>query len=159
MWLSIAHNEDIDNWVAARHYLKSRGSSASTIRMWFLTGNKVEFIDDTKKVGAMLWNHPTARLFDNNTLLELTRMYFIDDTEPNIESKALAMARRYIRRNHPHIKGVIAYSSTGYNHDGTIYKADNWFTMGTRKGTTWARTNRARADADNSDKILWVRSP
>jgi len=159
MWLSIAHNEDIDTWVAERHYLKSRGSCASTIRMWFLSGNKAEFIDDTKKVGAMLWNHPTARLFDNNTLLELTRMYFIDDTEPNIESKALAMARRHIRRNYPHIKGVIAYSSTGHNHDGTIYKADNWFTMGTRKGTTWARTNRARADADDSDKILWARSP
>ncbi len=160
MWLSPTNKEDIDYWVAERHYLKSRGSCAASIRMWFLDGSKEQFVDDTKKMGAMLWTIPSAPAFDNQTLLELKRMYFIDDTEANIESKALAMARRYIRNNYPKIKGLIAYSSTGQGHDGGIYKADNWFSIGIRKGSTWTRKSRPnRADRDTSDKILWVRSP
>lgn len=159
MWLSITKKEDIDYWIAERHYLKSRGSCAAAIRMWFLEGNKEEFIDDAKKIGAMLWTIPSAKELDNKMLLELKRMYFVDDTEPNIESKALAMARRYIRNKHPQTKGLIAYSSTGQGHDGGIYRADNWFTMGIRKGHTWNTKKRPHIDRDTSDKILWARSP
>ena len=160
MWISIAHDKSIDRWIAERHYLES-SPWAATIRMWFLEGNKKEFVDDTKKLGAMLWNHPTARALNQDMLLELTRMYFVDDTEPNIESKALAMARRWIRKNRPEIKGLLAYSSEGMNHQGTVYLADGWFTLYKTNGSTWeGRKNReSRVDRDTSKKILWVRTP
>ena len=161
MWLSIAHDKSIDEWITERHYLHT-APATSRYRMWFVEGSKEQFVDDTKKVGAMLWGKPSARLLDQNTLLELYRMYFIENTEKNAESKALAMARRWIRRNAPEIKGLIAYSSTGQNHTGTIYAADNWFTLGDRKdsNTKWAtRFDGERSNIDLSRKLFWARSP
>lgn len=49
-----------------------------------------------------MWGHPTSRKLDQQHLLQLTRMYFVDDTEPYAESKALAMARKYIRKHYGH---------------------------------------------------------
>lgn len=107
----------------------------------------------------MMWGRPSARLLDKDSLLELTRMFFIDDTERFVESRALAKARKFIRKFMPQIKGLIAYSSTGQRHDGVIYKADNWFQFGKTQGDKWTRKNRERADIDISPKIRWLRSP
>lgn len=164
LWLSIAPYGVIDTWLSERHYLGNTPLTSS-YRMWFLDGNKQEFIDDTKRLGAMLWGKPTNQYLDQTMLLELYRMYFIDDTEPNIESKSLAMSRKWIRNNVPRIKGLLAYSSTGQKHEGTIYLADNWFTMGKRKSGDRRyrpKGNKScgkQSNKDNSDKVLWVRSP
>jgi len=107
-----------------------------------------------------MWGRPTARTLDQHSLLELTRMYMIDDTEPNAESKALAMARKYIRKHMPHVKGLIAYSSIGAGHEGVIYRADGWFPVGmTRKRKNGWTSRAVRSDRDLSQKIRWVRSP
>jgi hypothetical protein len=108
----------------------------------------------------MMWGRPTARSLDRENILELTRMYLIDDTEEFAESKALAMARKHIRKNYPKIKGLLAYSSTGEGHEGKIYAADNWFPLGLTKKRSNGWTSRdARLDRDLSQKIRWVRSP
>lgn len=147
--LEITHNEEIDKWIAENHYLKS-APAVSIIRMAFKDKNG-------RLVGAMLWNHPTAREMNQQKILELTRMYFVDDTPHCIESHCLSMARKYIRKRYPHIKGLIAYSSTAY-HDGIVYEADGWFVIQRTKSKSWAH-RRGRVDRDLSDKIKWARSP
>jgi len=151
MRLIRSHTIEFDGWIKEHHYLKSTPPGAK-LRLWVLD-------DRGETIGAMMWGRPSARLLDKDSLLELTRMFFIDDTEPFVESRALAMARKLIRKYMPKIKGLIAYSSTGQGHDGVIYKADNWFEFGKSQGDKWTRKNRERADKDISPKIRWLRSP
>lgn len=105
-----------------------------------------------------MWGRPVARGLDQARLLELTRMYFIDDTPPFIESRALGMARSYIRKHLPDVKGVLAYSSTGEGHEGTVYEADGWFSVGHSGKVGWD-SRPGRTVRDESPKIRWVRSP
>ena len=148
--LRVLHDLSVDNWIKARHYLKSVPAGAR-IRMRFEDAHGCV-------LGCMLWGHATARKLDQKGILELTRMCFIDDTPPCIESKCLSMARKHIRKHHPEIKGLIAYSSTGAGHEGTIYKADNWYALGISKSASW-QTRPNRIDRDISQKIRWTRSP
>lgn len=141
---------EIDKWIASRHYLKSTPAGAK-LRLWILDEKR-------NRIGAMMWGRPTARNLDGNRLLELTRMYVIDDTDPFVESKALSLARKMIRKTMPDIKGLIAYSSTGQEHEGTIYEADNWFVLGVSKSGRWSNRP-GREDRDTSVKKRWCRTP
>ena len=79
--LNIVHNEEIDNWIAERHYLHTAPAGA-VIRM--------EFVDDEKgRIGAMMWGRNPSPKVQHAEQLCLTRMYFIDDTEHCVESKCL----------------------------------------------------------------------
>lgn len=148
MKLEICHTTELDNWIKERHYLHSTPAGAK-LRIWVKT-------DNGEIIGAMMWGRPTARTYDYTRILELTRMFMINETEPNAESKALGMARKLIRANLPEIKGLLAYSSTGQDHKGTIYKADGWFELGTTVARAWNKENRANKDI--SKKIRWARS-
>jgi hypothetical protein len=148
--LCIEHDESVDRWISERHYLQSAPKGA-IIRMCFKDA-------EHKILGCMLWGHPTARKLDQRSILELSRMCFIDETAPFIESQCLGMARKHIRTHHNYIKGLIAYSSTGEGHEGTIYKADNWYMLGESKSASW-ETRQGRTDRDLSIKIRWTRSP
>ena len=152
MRVEVCKTTEIDRWIAGRHYLKCTPPGA-VLRLWVLD-------DKGNRIGAMMWGRPTARKLDAGDKLELTRMFMVDGTERCAESKALALARKHIRRHLPHIKGVIAYSSTGAGHEGTIYQADNWFSMGTleSRGKGWGNSDR-RANLDPSPKQRWVRTP
>jgi len=144
------HNTEIDKWIMERHYLKSVPAGA-VLRLEFLDSNN-------KRIGAMMWGRPVARMLGRKNLLELTRMYFIDETERFIESKCLGMARKHIRKYYPQIKGLVAYCSEGEGHKGVVYMADNWFELGKSKGGSW-ENRKGRKDRDLSDKIRFVRSP
>jgi hypothetical protein len=150
--IEVSHSMEVDRWVAERHYL-GNAPAISKLRLWVLD-------EKGERIGAMLWNKPSARMLDQKHILELTRMVMIDETEKNAESKALGMARKHIRKHFPEIKGLLAYSSTGQEHEGTIYQADNWFEMGrtsvSKKG--W-NTREGRDTKDFSEKVRWVRSP
>lgn len=152
MRLEVARTKELDRWIAERHYLGNTPPGAK-LRLWVID-------QGGRRIGAMMWGRPTARALDGDGLLELTRMYMVDDTEPNAESRALALARKHIRRHLPQIKGLIAYASTGQEHEGTIYAADNWFvSQGTsaRRQGGWS-TREGRANKDTSQKIRWMRS-
>jgi hypothetical protein len=152
MRVEVSNSTELDKWIKERHYLQSTPAGAR-LRLWVLDNKN-------NRIGAMMWGRPNARKLDQNSLLELTRMYLIDETEPNAESKALGLARKYIRKNLPEIKGLISYSSTGQAHEGTIYKADNWFELGRSKVSTRGWDNReGRETRDFSEKIRWVRTP
>ena len=150
--LKIAHDTEIDHWIAERHYLKSTPAGA-IVRMEFCA-------PDNTRLGAMMWGRPTSPKVDQENIMELTRMYFVDETEHCIESKAFAMARKYIRKHYPKIKGLIAYSSTAEDHRGTIYKADGWFKIAESRSNTGNWENRqGRRNRDLSVKIKFARSP
>jgi len=148
--LRILHDTSLDCWIRDRHYLKSVPAGAK-IRMCFY--NRQEEI-----IGGMLWGHPTARKLNQQCLLEFTRMFFVNDTPPFVESQALGMARKHIRRYFPQIKGLISYSSTGEGHEGIVYQADNWYPLGVTRSAGW-QNRKGRIDRDLSDKIRWTRSP
>ena len=150
MTLHIVHSREVDEWIKARHYLHSVPAGA-VIRMEFLN-------DDGERIGAMMWGRNTSPRAEQREQLCLTRMYFIDDTERCVESAALAMARKYIRKHYNYVKGVVAYSSTGQGHEGTVYKADGWFEVSrTKAGSKDYRDG--RKNIDTSSKIKWVRTP
>ena len=148
--LKIEHNTDIDKWIAQNHYLHTVPAGAK-IRMRFVD-------DDGKTVGAMMWGRNPSPKADRATQLCLTRMYFIDDTEHFIESHALSMARKHIRKYYPQIKGVVAYSSSGACHEGIVYVADGWFDVSVTKNGS-RDTRNGRKNVDTSSKIKWVRTP
>lgn len=152
MRLEVAHTKELDRWIAEHHYLGNTPAGAR-LRLWVLD-------QGGRRIGAMMWGRPVARNLDGEKLLELTRMYMVDDTEPNAESRALAMARKHIRKHLPQIVGLLAYSSTGKGHEGTIYAADGWFVTGRSKSsrTGW-QSREGRANKDGSEKIRWARSP
>ena len=148
MELNIVHSTEIDKWIAEHHYLHSTPAGA-IIRM--------EFLDHGQRIGAMMWGRNTSPVQDQQSMLCLTRMYFIDDTEQFVESKALAMARKHIRKHFPNIKGIVAYSSTGQGHEGVVYKADGWFWVS--KSSKSRDCREGRKNLDVSPKTKWVRSP
>lgn len=153
MQLVIVHDKSVDQWLVEHHYLHSVPAGA-VMRM--------RFENDTHlTLGCMMWCRPSARMLDQSgQLLQLARMCFVDDTEPCIESKALAMARKYIRKHYPACKGLLSYASTGEGHAGTIYRADNWYLLGRTQAQRNGWTNReGRTNRDCSAKLRWTRSP
>jgi hypothetical protein len=76
-------------------------------------------------VGISTWGRPTARLEDQVSTLEHTRMALTPEAPRNSGSWFLARNREWIRSNLPEIRRLIAYVNLA-NHKGTIYLADNW---------------------------------
>lgn len=147
------HSIELDRWIAEHHYLKSTPAGAVL---------RLEFIEDDngKRIGGMMWGRPTAPKSDQKNLLQLTRMYFVDDTPHCAESHALSMARKYIRKHYPQIKGLITFASTGHQHEGIIYQADGWFEISRSKSPAGSWENRnGRIDRDLSIKIKYCRTP
>ena len=150
MKLNIVHSTEIDEYIRENHYLHTTPAGA-VLRMEFLD-------NDGRRVGAMLWGRNPSPKQEQRDVLCLTRMYFQDDTEPYIESRALAMARKYIRKHLPGVKGVVSYASIGEGHDGTVYKADGWFEVSRSKANS-RDYREGRKNIDTSAKIKFVRTP
>ncbi len=150
MRLNILHTVELDQWIKEHHYLHSTPAGA-VIRMEFLN-------DNGQRIGGMMWGRNTSPKQNQHNQLCITRMYFVDDTERFVESKALSMARKYIRKHHPQIKGLVAYSSSGEGHEGVVYVADGWFEV-SRTRNNMRDTRENRKNIDTSSKIKWVRSP
>lgn len=174
MELYISHTTATDNWIKQHHYLHSTPAGAR-VRMEFYipyseayqfaqeTGVSLSGLDmrDGKYlVGAMMWGRPTSRKIDQKSILELTRCCFLDFMPKNTESKGLAKARSWIRKNLPEVKGLIAYSSTAEEHHGTIYLADGWFKVSESESphASW-ETREGRNNRDLSVKYKFARSP
>jgi hypothetical protein len=109
----------------------------------------------------MLLGRPAARSLDADRILELTRMYFVDEAPPNTESRALAMMRRHVRRWYPGVRLLLAYSDPEQGHTGIVYEADGWAPFGKTKGATgygW-KSRQGRRDTPCGPKLRWVRTP
>ncbi len=109
--------------------------------------------------GAATWNHPTARLEDQNLTLELTRYALASGMPRNAATWALARMRAWIRRNMPEIRRLISYHDETA-HAGTIYAADNWRRVYSGRVETSPWTNRpGRTALARPVKSKWERRP
>ncbi len=139
-------------WIKERHYLKSTPPGFVVV---------IEFLDGKHRIGAMQLGRPSASSLDQDRILELNRMYFIDDAPKNTESHALSMMRRFVRTWYPNIRLLLAYADPAQGHRGTIYEADGWAMFGKtshKKGYGW-RSRPDRSADPVTPKVRWVRTP
>jgi hypothetical protein len=123
-------------------------------------------MDGSERIGALVLGRPSAPAFNGpgynvDTLLELTRMFMIDDTPRFAETKALGMMRKHVRMWFPQVGILIAYSDPSEGHEGTIYAADNWVRFGmTGKitGSGW-NSRPGRKPTGKASKQRWLRTP
>jgi len=104
-------------------------------------------------VGVLMFGRPSARLEDQEHTVELTRMVLLDECPRNSESRALALAAKWIRGNMPEIRRLIAYADPSRGHRGTVYLAAGWKFVGRTAGGRWARPGRPRRDASTVPKL------
>lgn len=126
----------------------------------------LEVMEGSARIGALILGRPAAPAFNRggytvDTLLELTRMYMVDETERFAETKALAMMRKHVRTWFPQVGLLIAYSDPSVGHEGTIYEADNWVRFGMTGKVTGAGWNSrpGRKPTQNASKQRWLRTP
>ena len=142
----------VSAWIAERHYTQSCPPGF----VW-----AVEFLLQGRRVGAALLGRPTARQYDADKVLELTRLVFEDATPPFVESRGLALLRRQVRVWLPGVRLLLAYSDPEQGHEGLIYQADGWCPFGKTDGAWgygWASRS-GRRDQRVSKKARWVRTP
>jgi len=147
----------IMEWIRQGHYLGDTPPGCVVA---------LELLDRKDRIGAFLLGRPCARGFNSSgyrveTILELTRAYFIDKTPHCIESQALGMMRKFIRTWFQSIRLLLAYSDPTEGHNGTIYAADGWVPFGLtthKNGKGW-KSRDARKDTHSWQKQRWVRTP
>lgn len=88
---------DVVSWIKQNHYLRSAPPGFVAVLEYFLD-------DPHERVGAIQIGRPAARSLDADRVLEITRVYFVDQTPKNTESKALSMMRAFIRHWYPKVK-------------------------------------------------------
>jgi hypothetical protein len=140
-------------WIKERHYLRSTPPGYVVA---------LEVVNGKDRIGAMLLGRPASKaLAQDGRVLELTRMYLIDEAPANSESRALALMRRFVRTWLPSVRLLIAYSDPSVGHNGTIYEADGWGPFGsTSKKSGYGWKNRPNRSNDPvTPKQRWVRTP
>lgn len=139
-------------WIAERHYLQSAPPGFVHVYEFTLGGDLV---------GGAILGRTSARQYDPDRILEVTRFFFVDETPRHVESKGLAMMRKHVRVWLPAIRLLIAYSDPAQGHEGTIYEADGWCPLGMTEGawgSGWGSREGRRAQPV-SKKRRWVRTP
>ncbi len=150
-----SESREVSAWIAQSHYTRS----APPGYVWAL-----EFLLGGERIGAMLVGRPSARVLDPDRWMELTRMYFVDETPLFVESRGLSLMRRQVRIWLPKIRALIAYADPSMGHQGTVYEADGWAQFGTTKAQHegWRSRPNRRLPPDGStytSKARWIRTP
>ena len=148
-----SESREVRAWIMERHYTRSAPPGYAFA---------LEFLDGRQRIGAMLLGRPASRELDAARWLELTRMFFVDDTPPNVESQGLAMMRRFLRVWVPQTRALIAYSDPSVGHEGTVYDADGWACFGRTRNSAqgWrTRPGRNAPEGPPSRKLRWIRTP
>ena len=116
------------------------------------------FYAGASPIACAMWGRPSARLEDQDTTLELTRLAHSPSVPHNFGSWALSRMREWIREHMPEVARLISYQDASV-HFGTIYKADNW-TPVYDLHTTHSWANRpGRLGNERGHKIKWERTP
>lgn len=140
------------DWIAAHHYLQS--APPGFVHLY-------EFTEGKELIGGMVLGRPSAKQYDPDKILQLHRVFFVDDTAHCVESQGLSMMRRFVRVWLPMIRGLLSYSDPTVGHKGTIYEADMWCPLGMTDeawGYGWA-SRENRRDQHVSKKQRWFRTP
>ena len=104
---------------------------------------------------AAIWSSPVARLLNDGKTLELRRLAIAPDAPRNTASRMLAVMRRLVERQMPHIERLVSYQDTEV-HTGGIYRASGWRAARIAKGHEWGCPSRPRdAVQSAAHKIRW----
>lgn len=147
-----SEGRELKEWIAAHHYLES--CPAGYVNLY-------EFNEGRDLIGGMLLGRPSARQYDSSKILQLHRMFFIDETAHCVESQGLAMMRKHVRMWMPGIRGLLSYSDPEEGHQGTVYAADMWCPLGLTDeawGNGWESRGKRRKQK-KSRKMRWFRTP
>ena len=89
-----------------------------------------------RMIGAIRYGNPsmsnTAKKYSPNNpdrCWELRRLYCIDDTPKNTESYFISRTLKWLKQN-TDIEVVVSYSDLQQGHEGVVYKASNFISMG-----------------------------
>lgn len=83
-----SETRELKDWIAAHHYLQS--CPPGFVHLY-------EFTEGKDLIGGMLIGRPSAKQYDSDKILQLHRMFFVDETAHCVESQGLAMMRRFVR--------------------------------------------------------------
>lgn len=146
-----SETRDLKEWIAANHYLEC--CPPGFVQM-------LEFTEGKRLIGGMLIGRPSAKTYDPDKILQLHRMFFIDETPRCVESQALAMMRKHVRIWLPQIRGLLSYSDPTVGHAGTIYEADGWCPLGltNERADRW-QSRAGRREQRKTRKMRWFRTP
>jgi hypothetical protein len=147
-----SETRQLKEWIAANHYLQS--APPGFVQLY-------EFTVGCALVGGMILGRPSAKSYDPDYILQLHRVFFIDQTEHCIESQALAMMRKHVRVWLPQVRGLLSYSDPTIGHEGVIYIADGWCPLGLTDeawGYGW-NSRKDRREQKVSRKLRWFRTP
>ena len=147
-----SETRELSAWIAAHHYLGC--CPAGFVNLY-------EFTEGRELIGGMLLGRPSAQQYNPDKILQLHRMFFIDETERFVESQGLAIMRKHVRVWIPQIKGLLSYSDPSEGHEGTVYEADNWCPLGMTEepwGFGW-NSREGRKEEKHSKKMRWFRTP
>jgi len=125
--ISICSVCDIKNFIETNHY--SHNINGVKISYCF----KVEY--NNQLVGGVIFGalSTTAwKKFSNSEkkVLELRRLYLIDEAEKNSESRVIGSCLRHIKKNDENVELIVSYADPFYGHTGHIYKASNFIYVG-----------------------------
>lgn len=119
---------EIKNFIEKWHYSKNMNGVISTYCF------KLKYNDEL--IGAMVFgwlamaNTWKKYVSKKEELIELRRLCCIDDTPKNTESFFIGKCLRWLKNN-TNIKKIVSYADPEFNHEGIIYKATHFKSLGT----------------------------
>jgi len=116
------------------------------------------FAPNQEPVAVATWGRPEARMEDQVTTLELTRLAHSPYAPHNLGTYTLGRMRRWIRTNMPEVVRLISYQDADA-HDGALYKADNWRKVYEKKARHSWKNRPGRIGSEVEHRIKWEREP
>jgi hypothetical protein len=124
--------ELIDKKIAKELIVKNHYS-----HKWTSCRYSIGLFDGNNLIGVAVYGFPVGRQtvksitpnLENSDVLELTRLWLVDEAPKNSESYFLGKTFQWLKTNTP-VKVLISYSDPMYNHMGVIYQATNWIYQG-----------------------------
>lgn len=125
----------------------------------FYEDDEHHFFDGAEKlIGCLVYGHPIGNrtvasivtisdVLNYENTLELTRLWIADGYGKNIESYALSLSFRWLKKNSP-TKVLISYSDPEYGHSGIIYQATNWLYQGNELNLVYGHYFRFEPDGE-----------
>jgi hypothetical protein len=128
--------------IIENHYSGTWTKVSYCLGLFYNESTDHKFFDGVNErlIGVICYGDPIGRHsgasisteLHRTEVLELTRLYIFDGYGTNAESWFVGQSFKWLRKNAPHIKGLISYSDPKAGHLGTVYQATNWIYQGNR---------------------------
>lgn len=108
--------------------------------------------DEDELIGCLMFATPCSEAVRSSIwgkehkdrVIELHRLHILDVTPKNTEFWFIAQCFKLLKEDKPNIKGIISFSDTTQRHEGIIYQATNFFSIGKTTPTTFYEDENGR---------------